>query len=220
MIRVGVLASGRGSNLQALIDAAIPGVAIVAVGADRHRAKALERARAHGIDTFAVLKRDHADRAAFDSALAHELVRREVDWVCHAGFMKIVGASMLAAFPGRMLNIHPTLLPAFPGLRPHEQALAAGVKISGCTVHIVDGGTDSGPIVAQGAVPVRPGDDEATLAARVLRMEHRVYPMALRWVAEGRLHVTDGRVAVDLLPGETPFLFDTEDADALDHSVP
>lgn len=208
MIRVGVLVSGRGSNLQALLEAEIPGAEIVVVGADRHKAGGLERARAHGVPTFVVLKRDHPDRAAFDQALADQLRDHAVDWVCHAGFMKIVGASMLEAFPNRQLNIHPTLLPAFPGLHPHEQVLAAGVRISGCTVHLVDGGTDSGPIVAQGAVPVLPSDDQETLAARVLKMEHRVYPMCLRWACEGRIHPLDGGVGLDLPVGETPFLFD------------
>ena len=207
-IRVGVLASGRGSNLQSLIDAALPGVEIVAVGADRHKAHALERARQAGIDTFVVLKRDHPDRVAFDEALVRELRARQVDWVCHAGFMKIVGPPMLEAFPSRMLNIHPTLLPAFPGLRPHEQALEAGVRLSGCTVHLVDGGTDSGPIVVQGAVPVLQSDDAEDLAARVLRMEHRIYPLALRWASEGRLRVEAGRLTVDLPPGTTQSLFD------------
>lgn len=208
MIRVGVLASGRGSNLQALLDAQLEGVEIVVVGADRHKAKALERARAHGIATEVVLKRDHPDRAAFDAALAAALTAHDLDWVCHAGFMKIVGASMLSAFPGRMLNIHPTLLPAFPGLHPHEQAIAAGVTISGCTVHIVDGGTDSGPIVAQGAVPVLESDDPERLAARVLRMEHRIYPMALSWAAQGRITMHPEGVAVRPPPGQTRYVFD------------
>lgn len=208
MIRVGVLASGRGSNLQALIDARIPGVEIVVVGADRHKAFALQRARDHGIATEVVLKRDHPDRAAFDAALAASLAPYDLDWVCHAGFMKIVGASMLAAYPGRMLNIHPTLLPAFPGLRPHEQVLAAGVRVSGCTVHIADDGLDSGPIVAQGVVPVLDNDDRDRLAARVLRMEHRVYPMVLSWAAQGRLTASENGVSVRPAPGETRYLFD------------
>lgn len=208
MIRVAVLASGRGSNLQALIDARIPGVEIVVVGADRHKADALRRARDHGIATAVVLKRDHADRAAYDAALAASLEEHHVDWVCHAGFMKIVGDSMLEAFAGRMLNIHPTLLPAFPGLRPHEQAIEAGVCVSGCTVHLVDRGTDTGPIIAQGAVPVLHDDTAERLAARVLRMEHRLYPMVLSWAAQGRITAHDGGVSVRPPPGQYRYLLD------------
>ena len=141
--------------------------------------------------------------------MADALSPYQVDWVCHAGFMKIVGDSMLSAYPGRMLNIHPTLLPAFPGLHPHQQVLESGVAITGCTVHLVDGGVDSGPIVAQGAVPVLPADDEAAIAARVLRMEHRLYPMALRWAASGRIQVVDGRVQIDVPSNESRFLFDS-----------
>ncbi len=208
MIRVGVLVSGGGTNLQALLDAALPEARIVVVGADRHKAFGLERARRHDVPTFVVLKRDHPDRESFDEALRDHLLAHEVDWVCHAGFMKVVGKPMLEAFPWRMLNIHPTLLPSFPGLRPHHQALAARVRISGCTVHLVDDGLDAGPIVAQGAVPVFGDDDEAALAARVLRMEHRVYPTALRWASEGRIVVRDGVAAVDVPPGEQAALFD------------
>ena len=148
--------------------------------------------------TELVLKRDHPDRAAYDEALVAALRRHGVQWVCLAGFMKLVGPAMLAAFPGRILNIHPALLPAFPGLHGPRQALAAGVRIAGATVHLVDEGMDTGPIVVQGAVPVRADDDEASLAARILhQVEHRVYPLALRWAVEGRLSVHAGVVRVD-----------------------
>ena len=210
--RVAVLASGSGTNLQALLDAELPGGQIVVVGADRHKAQALQRARDRGVPTFVTLLRDHADRAAFDRALLAELQAHEVDWVCTAGFMKVLGAEIVDAFPNRILNIHPTLLPSFPGLHPHRQALAHGVRVSGCTVHVVDHGTDTGPIVAQGAVPVWPDDDESALAARVLLMEHRVFPMVLRWAVAGRIAV-DGRHAHVDLSGlsaeERVFLFDS-----------
>ncbi|MBX2799054.1 MAG: phosphoribosylglycinamide formyltransferase [Myxococcales bacterium] len=212
-VRVGVLASGGGTNLQALIDAtADPShpAELVVVGADRHKAHALQRARDASIGTFVVLKRDHPDRASFDRAIVEQLQAHGVQWVCCAGFMKVAGPPLLEAFPQRILNIHPTLLPAFPGLRPHEQVIEAGVRVSGCTVHICDEGTDTGPIVAQAVVPVLPDDDVQQLQARVLRMEHRLYPMVLRWAAEGRLQVRDRTATVHLRNGESTTLFGTD----------
>jgi len=192
-VPVAVLVSGSGTNLQALIDATADPThpaRIVVVVADRPKAFGLERARRAGIPTEVVLKRDHPDRAAYDAALAQTLTRYGVEWVCLAGFMKVVGSPMLEAFPDRILNIHPALLPAFPGLHGPAQALAHGVCIAGATVHLVDEGMDTGPIVIQGAVPVLEGDDEHTLAQRILtRVEHVIYPRALRWAAEGRLVV-------------------------------
>lgn len=209
--RIGVLASGGGTNLAALLEATqapdFP-AQIVVVGADRPRAGALERARAAEVPTFVVLKRDHPDRVAFDQALAEQLRAHRVDWVCLAGFMKVIGAPMLRAFPDRILNIHPALLPSFPGLDGQGQAQRHGVRIAGCTVHLVDAGTDTGPIVAQGAVPVLQGDSAADLQQRILRMEHTIYPAALRWAVEGRLSVEGRRVRVDLPEGTTPWWFD------------
>jgi len=209
-VRVGVMISGSGTNLQALLDAtADPDhpAQIAVVGADRHKAGGLDRARRAGVPTFVVLKRDHADRAAFDLAVTRQLEQHAVQWVCHAGYMKIVGAAYLARFPQRILNIHPSLLPAFPGLRAQQQAFDAGVRLAGCTVHIADVGIDQGPIVAQGAVPVLPDDSPQTLQQRILRMEHRLYPMVLRWAAQGRIAVVHGRVTVDLPPGDSTHLW-------------
>ena len=200
-VPVAVLVSGSGTNLQALIDAAASAdfpARIAVVLADRPKAFGLERARKAGIPTVVVLKRDHPDRAAYDQALADALRDRGVEWVCLAGFMKLVGASMLEAFPRRILNIHPALLPSFPGLHGPRQALAAGVRIAGATVHLVDAGMDTGPIIIQGAVPVRADDTESSLAQRILTdVEHRIYPQALRWAVEGRLSLVHGRVQVD-----------------------
>ncbi len=209
-VRVGVLCSGSGTNLQALLDATRDRnhpAEVVVVGADRPRAYALERARATGVDTFVVRRADHPDRDAFDRALAAELGGRGVEWVCLAGFMRLIGRPLLEAFPQRILNLHPALLPAFPGLHAPDQALEHGVRITGCTIHLVDEGTDTGPIVAQGAVPVLASDDPAALQARIQRMEHRLYPQVLRWAAEGRLRVEGRRVHVDVPPGAT-LLFD------------
>lgn len=200
-VPVAVLVSGSGTNLQALIDAtAAPDhpARIAVVVADRAKAFGLERARRAGLPTEVVLKRDHADRDAYDAALVEALQQHGVEWVCLAGFMKIVGPALLAAFPQRILNIHPSLLPAFPGLHAQRQALEAGVRVAGATVHVVDAGMDTGPIVVQGGVEVLPGDTEASLGERILhRVEHRIYPMALRWAVEGRLRVTGGRLEVD-----------------------
>lgn len=188
-VRVGVLASGSGTNLQALIDATAADhpARIVVVGADRPGAGALQRANDAGIATFVELRRDHPDRDAFDRAMARHLLDHDVEWVCLAGYMKIVGAPLLEAFPSRILNVHPSLLPSFPGLHAPQQALDHGVKVTGCTVHVVDAGTDTGPIVAQQAVEVRDGDDAASLHARIQAVEHALFPEVLRWAAEGRL---------------------------------
>lgn len=199
-VPVGVLASGSGTNLQALLDAAAgPGfpARVVAVGSDRPGAKALARAEQAGIATFTVRRRDHADREGFDQAVADALLEHGVRWVCLAGYMRIVGAGFLARFDGRVLNIHPSLLPAFPGLDAQRQAFEHGVKVAGCTVHLVDAGTDTGPIVAQEAVPVLDGDDAEALRLRILAAEHRIYPQALAWAASGRLRVNGRKVTID-----------------------
>ncbi len=208
MTRLGVLASGGGTNLQAILDACAAGridatVAVVAVNVPG--AGALERARKAGVEALLVPSKGVADRAAYDRELAAALQARGVDLVCLCGWMRLVTPAFLAAFgptPAsrgcpRVMNIHPALLPSFPGLHAHRQALAYGARISGCTVHFVDEGTDTGPVIAQAAVPVLPGDTEETLAARVLAEEHRLYPEAIGWYAAGRLSVDGRRVRVE-----------------------
>jgi phosphoribosylglycinamide formyltransferase 1 len=198
-LAVGVLASGRGSNLQALLDACdapdFP-ARIVVVISDRERAAALDRARAAGVEAVWVNPKDFADRESFDLTLVHELQKRQIGLVCHAGYMRILSPAYIQAFAGRALNIHPSLLPAFPGLHAQRQALEHGAKVSGCTVHFADEGMDTGPIVLQAAVPVVAGDTEETLAARILVEEHRLYPAAVRLFAEGRLEIAGRRVIV------------------------
>jgi len=193
---VAVLASGRGSNLQALIEAARDPAypaEIVRVLSDRSDAAALERADRAGI-AHRVLP--HPDRASFAGAADAALREAGAELVILAGFMRILDTGFVEAWQDRLINIHPSLLPAFRGLHPQRQALAAGVRFSGCTVHFVRPELDSGPIIAQAVVPVHPDDDEARLAARILAEEHRVYPMSVRLYAEGRLRVVDGRVVI------------------------
>jgi len=199
-LRVGVLVSGRGSNLQALLDASArpdyPAEVVVVIS-DRERAAALERARAAGVEALYVNPKDFADREAFDLALVRELTARRVGLVCTAGFMRILSVAFTRAFAGRAMNIHPSLLPAFPGLHAQRQALDHGVKIAGATVHFLDdGAVDTGPIILQSSVPVQPDDTEDTLAARILTEEHRLYPEAVRLFAEGRLAIAGRRVVV------------------------
>lgn len=198
-LAVGVLASGRGSNLQAILDAcARPGfpARVEIVISDRERAPALERGRAAGVEALWINPKDFGDREAFDLALVRELRARGVGLVCHAGYMRILSPAYIRAFAGRALNVHPSLLPAFPGLHAPRQALEHGVKVAGATVHFADEGVDTGPIVLQAAVPVEPGDTEETLAARILVQEHRLYPEAIRLFAEGRLEIQGRRVSV------------------------
>jgi phosphoribosylglycinamide formyltransferase 1 len=198
-LAVGVLASGRGSNLQSILEACTrPGfpARVVVVISDRERAAALERARAAGVEALWVNPKDFGDREAFDLALVRELQARGVGLVCHAGFMRILSPAYVGAFAGRALNIHPSLLPAFPGLHAQRQALEHGARVAGATVHFVDEGVDTGPIVLQAAVPVEPSDTEETLAARILVQEHRLYPEAIRLFAEGRLRIQGRRVIV------------------------
>jgi phosphoribosylglycinamide formyltransferase 1 len=199
-LRVGVLVSGRGSNLQALLDASSrPGypAEVVVVISDRERAAALDRARAAGVEALFVNPKDFGDREAFDLALVGELTKRRVGLVCNAGFMRILSPAYTRAFAGRAMNIHPSLLPAFPGLHAQRQALEHGVKIAGVTVHFVDDGpVDTGPIILQASVPVQPDDTEEALSARILVEEHRLYPEAVRLFAEGRLEIVGRRVIV------------------------
>ena len=199
-LRVGVLASGRGSNLQALLDASsrpdYP-AEVVLVISDRERAAALDRARAAGVEALFVNPKDFGDRESFDLALVREFTARRVGLVCNAGFMRILSAPYVRAFAGRAMNIHPSLLPAFPGLHAQRQALEHGAKVAGATVHFVDDGpVDTGPIILQASVLVQPDDTEDTLAARILIEEHRLYPEAVRLFAEGRLAIAGRRVTV------------------------
>jgi phosphoribosylglycinamide formyltransferase-1 len=196
---IGVLVSGRGSNLQAILAAcARPGYPahVAVVISDRERAPALERARVAGVETLWINPKDFADRESFDAELVQELAARGVGLMCHAGFMRILSPVYVRAFAGRALNIHPSLLPAFPGLHAQRQALDHGVKVAGATVHFVDEGMDSGPIVLQATVPVEPNDTEETLSARILVQEHRLYPEAIGLFAQGRLRIEGRRVIV------------------------
>ena len=199
-LRVGVLASGRGSNLQALLDAsARPGypAEVVLVISDRERAAALDRARAAGVEALFVNPKDFGDREAFDLALVREFTARRVGLVCNAGYMRILSVAYVRAFAGRAMNIHPSLLPAFPGLHAPRQALEHGAKVAGATVHFVDDGpVDTGPIILQASVPVQLDDTEDSLSARILAEEHRLYPEAVRLFAEGRLEVVGRRVII------------------------
>jgi phosphoribosylglycinamide formyltransferase-1 len=195
--RVAVLASGSGTNLQALLDDPMVGPAIVLVISDREDAGALKRAADHGVAGVFLDPRDHAGREAYDSALL-ELLRREgVTVVCLAGFMRVLTPAVVRAYWGRMLNVHPSLLPAFPGAHAPRDALAWGAKISGATVHLVDEEVDHGPIVLQEPVPVLPDDDESTLHTRIQQVEHSIYPKAVQLLIEGRLRVDGRRVTIE-----------------------
>ena len=193
--RLGVLISGRGSNLQALIEAIANGTldaSIVVVISNREDAAGLERARAAGIETLVLPHRGFASRDDYDRALATELKARDVGLVCLAGFMRLVGTELIDAFPNRILNIHPSLLPAFPGLDAQRQAVEHGAKMSGVTVHLVTAELDGGPIIIQRAVPVMPGDTAESLATRILEEEHRAYPEAVQAILDGGWHL-EGR---------------------------
>jgi phosphoribosylglycinamide formyltransferase 1 len=195
--RVVVLISGRGSNMEALIAAGLPAT-VAAVISNEPGARGLAVARGHGIPVRAVAHRDFEDRASFDAALAEEIDRCAADLVVLAGFMRVLTEAFVTRYAGRLMNIHPSLLPAFPGLHTHRRALEAGVRIHGCTAHFVTAALDHGPIIAQAAVPVLPHDTEETLAARVLAQEHIIYPQAVRWFCEDRLELTaEGLVRVD-----------------------
>jgi len=193
--RLGVLISGRGSNLQALIDAIASGrldASIEIVISNRKDAAGLERARGAGIESMVLSHRNFGSRDEYDRALTNALRERRVGLVCLAGFMRLVGSELIDAFPNRILNIHPSLLPAFPGLDAQQQAIRHGVKVSGVTVHLVTAELDGGPIVMQRAVPVMPGDTADSLAERILEEEHRVYPEAVQMILDGGWRV-EGR---------------------------
>lgn len=199
--KVGVLVSGRGSNLQALMDAIAADPAfpaeIVLVISNVAGAYALERATKAGIATRTISHKDFPSREAFDSAMDAELRAAGVEIVCLAGFMRLLSTAFTQGWAGRMINIHPALLPSFKGLHTHQRAIDAGVKLHGCTVHLVTPELDDGPILVQAAVPVLADDTADTLAARVLEQEHKAYPLALRLVAEGRVRIEGNRALVD-----------------------
>jgi len=198
MKKIAILISGRGSNMQAILAARLP-VTIAAVISNETKAGGLAIAKRHGVATRVVDHNAYADRAAFDAALAKEIDALKPDLVVLAGFMRILTDDLVGHYAGRLINIHPSLLPAFTGLHTHRRALEAGVKVHGCTVHFVTPQLDHGPIVIQAAVPVLTGDSEDALAARVLEQEHRIYPQAIRWFCDDRLEITP-RGTVKLKP--------------------
>jgi phosphoribosylglycinamide formyltransferase-1 len=199
-LKVGVLVSGSGTNLQAILDAGargeLGGARVVVVVSNVAGVKALGRAEAAGVPAVVLPHKQFGSRQAFDEALVATLKERGVELVALAGFMRIVTPYFLQSFPQRVINIHPSLLPAFPGIHAQKQALEYGARITGCTVHLVDEGCDTGPIIQQATVPVLDGDDEAALTARILVEEHRLYPAAIRALAEGRVNVAGRRVTV------------------------
>jgi phosphoribosylglycinamide formyltransferase-1 len=213
-LKTAILISGRGSNMQALVDAAADTdypAEIVRVISNVPGAGGLERAAQASIATTAIDPRDFDGRASFEDALHAELTEAGVELVCLAGFMRLLTADFVERWFDRMINIHPSLLPAFKGLQTHERVLAEGVRFTGCTVHFVRPAMDAGPIIVQGAVPVLPGDDANSLAARVLNAEHRCYPYALRLVADGRTSIVDETVIVDRAEGPTDIAVNPDD---------
>ncbi|MZP30500.1 phosphoribosylglycinamide formyltransferase [Heliobacterium undosum] len=199
-LKLGVLASGRGSNLQAVLDAIDAGrldAQVVMVLSNRQDALALERAASRGIPSIYLPPSDYPQRPDYDRKLAELLKSAGADALLLAGYMRLITTELLEAFPGRIINIHPALLPAFPGLHAQRQAIDHGVRFSGCTVHFVDEGLDSGPIILQAVVPVLIDDNEDTLAARILKEEHRILPEALQRMAEGRLRIEGRRVIIE-----------------------
>ncbi|HXH03088.1 MAG TPA: phosphoribosylglycinamide formyltransferase [Candidatus Competibacteraceae bacterium] len=209
--RVVVLISGRGSNLQAIIDGVRDGslpVELAAVISNRPGAAGLERARAAGIPAFTLDHKNFLDRASFDAALRELIDAQRPDYVLLAGFMRILSDAFVEHYRGRMLNIHPSLLPAYRGVDTHARALAAGERWHGASVHFVTPELDGGPVILQARVPVLPGDDADTLAARVLEQEHRIYPLALRWLARGRVRLEGDTVLLDGQPLSRPLLLE------------
>ena len=195
MKRIVILISGRGSNLQSILDAKLD-VQIAAVISNNAAARGIDIARSAGVDTAVIDHRSFPDRASFEAVLADKVDSYRPDLLVLAGFMRILTEGFIKRFRNRIMNIHPSLLPAFPGVDTHRRALQEGVRIHGCTVHFVTPDLDHGPIVVQAAVPVLPGDDEDRLAARVLEQEHRIYPEAIRWYLDGRLKFDGNRVTV------------------------
>lgn len=195
MKRIVILISGRGSNLQSILEAKLH-AQVAAVISNNPAARGIDIARNFGVDTAVIDHRAFPDRASFDTALAEKADSCRPDLLVLAGFMRILTEGFLKRFGGRIMNIHPSLLPAFPGVDTHRRALQEGVRIHGCTVHFVTSELDHGPIIAQAAVPVLSGDNEERLAARVLEQEHRIYPQAIRWFLDGKLKLEGNRVTV------------------------
>lgn len=198
-LRLGILVSGNGTNLQAIIDACEAGsvaAAVQVVVSDTTGVKAIERAQRHSIPTFVVKRCDYPSRKTFEETIVSRLREHDVNLVCLAGFMRILGDTLLRAFPNRIINIHPALLPSFPGLDAQRKAWDYGVKISGCSVHFVDRETDHGPIIVQAAVPVLEDDTPDALRERILKEEHRLYPEAIQLIAKGRVTINGRRVHI------------------------
>jgi phosphoribosylglycinamide formyltransferase-1 len=205
VLKIGVLASGRGSNFQSIIDEIESdrlNAEIVLLITDNPSAFAIERAIKHRIDYLIILPKEYRSRDDLFSKISDELKKKNVELVVLAGFMRIVGKPLIDAFPNRIMNIHPALLPSFPGLHGQKQALDYGVKISGCTVHFVDEGMDTGPVIIQAAVPVFQNDTEETLSEKILRLEHKIYPEAIRLFSEGKIEVEGHKVKIK---GYNPF---------------
>jgi len=204
MKKLVILISGRGSNMQALLEAKLP-CSIAAVISNRPDAEGLGIAKGHGIPAIVVEHRSHADRDSFDTALARAIDAFDPDIIALAGFMRILGAGFVSRYRGRLVNIHPSLLPAYGGLNTHSRALNDGVRIHGCTVHFVTTDLDHGPIIIQAAVPVLRDDTEQTLAARVLHEEHRIYPQAIRWLCNGYVKLDEnGKIRFGHLEQPSP----------------
>ena len=198
--RLGILISGRGSNLQAILDACGDGrldASVAVVISNRAKAMGLDRARRAGVPTRVVRHKDYASREEFDRELVEALREHEADLVCLAGFMRILSPVLVRAFPGRILNVHPSLLPAFVGLDAQRQALEHGAKVSGCTVHLVDEELDHGPILLQATVPVEEDDSEESLSARILEREHELYPRAIQLILDGRVSIEGRRARIE-----------------------
>ena len=193
-MRVAVFVSGSGSNLQAIIDAGIPSIEIALVFSNNPDAYALKRAENHGIPTLVVSHRDFKSREEFEGEILKHLEPLGIELIVLAGFMRILSPVLVRAYANRMINLHPALLPSFPGIHAARQAIEAGVKFTGCTVHFVDEGVDSGPIILQAVVPVEDGDDEDSLLQKIHAEEHRIYPEAIRLISEGRIKIEGKRV--------------------------
>ena len=199
MLRLGVLASGRGSNFQSIIDSIASGVLkanIAVLISDNRDAFAIKRARRHTIESLVIMPREFPDRESYYSRIAEELMKREVELVILAGFMRVVGKALINPYRNRIMNIHPALLPSFPGLHGQKQAADYSVKISGCTVHFVDEGMDTGPIIIQAAVPAYHDDTEESLGKRVLKEEHKIFPYAIKLYSEGKISVEGRKVSI------------------------
>ncbi len=197
--KIGILASGRGSNLQAIIDSVERGdldAEVAVILSNKENAQALERGKKHNIECVFVDPKTYPDKESFDCEMIRRLREKQVDLICLAGYMRILGAEFIATFQGKILNIHPSLLPAFPGLSPQQQALDSGAKTSGCTVHFVELAVDAGPIVLQSSVPVRDSDGVDELSQRILEQEHIIYPRAIKLFLENRLTISGRRVLI------------------------